>query len=127
MRGDDSVRKFLVISIPICTIVIFILIMQSGIFLKYSSVGDDNIPKMIEKIMENISEEHWEEANKNTADLKEAWSKIVFRIQFSTERNEINDFSVSIARLEGAILARDKSSAFMELKEALQHWMYLGK
>ncbi|SHJ13781.1 DUF4363 family protein [Lutispora thermophila] len=120
-------RKFLVISIPICTIVIFILIMQSGIFLKYSSVGDDNIPKMIEKIMENISEEHWEEANKNTADLKEAWSKIVFRIQFSTERNEINDFSVSIARLEGAILARDKSSAFMELKEALQHWMYLGK
>ena len=120
-------RKFMVISIPIFAIAIFILIMQSGSFLKYSLGGEDNIPQMIEEIIQDISKGHWEAANNKTYDLRKAWDKIVSRVQFSSERDEINDFTVSIARLEGTILAQDKSSAFMELKEAYEHWKDLGK
>lgn len=120
-------RKFMVISIPIFAIAIFVLIMQSGGFLKKSLGDDDNIPQIIEEIIQDISKGHWEGASNKTNDLKKAWDKIVWRIQFSSERDEINDFTVSLARLEGAILAQDKASAFMELKEALEHWRDLGK
>jgi len=117
----------MVISIPIFAIAIFIFIMQNGSFLKYSLGEGEDIPQIIEEIIQNISKDHWEEANNKTNELKKTWNKIVSRIQFSSERDEINSFTASIARLEGAILAQDKSSAFMELKEALEHWRNLGR
>jgi hypothetical protein len=48
-------------------------------------------------------------------------------VQFSSERDEINFFSMSLARLEGAILVKDKINAVMELKEAYEHWDQLGQ
>lgn len=120
-------RKFLVITIPIVTIICFILIMLSGNYLKNSFVNDDNIPEIIQLVTNNINDGKWEEASKNIERLDEAWSKIVKRVQFSSERDEINEFSFSLARLRGAIKGKDKSSSFSELSEAYEHWKELGK
>lgn len=120
-------RKFLVISIPIVTLISFVLIMLSGSILKKSFGDGDNIPKAIKLITQNIAAENWEDANENTENLSIAWKKIVKRIQFSSERDEMNLFDTSIARLRGAILAKDKSASFMELNEAYEHWDALGK
>ncbi|GIM30453.1 hypothetical protein CPJCM30710_31190 [Clostridium polyendosporum] len=120
-------RKFLVITIPIVTLTLFILIMLSGNILKHSFGKDDNIPASIELIMQDIKAEKWEEARKQTEQLSKSWNKIVNRVQFSSERDEINAFSANIARLRGAIMAKDKSGAYMELNEAYEHWNDLGK
>lgn len=50
----------------------------------------------------------------------------MFRVQFSSERGEINELTTSIARLKGAIMAKDKPGALMELYEAYSHWNDLG-
>lgn len=120
-------RKFLVISIPIVTLVFFILVMLSGDVLKKSFGSDDNIPQSIETLIQDVNNENWEAANKNTDNLSKAWDKVVNRVQYSSERNEINDFTISLARLRGAIQAEDKSGSLQELNEAYEHWKDLGK
>ncbi|MCE5220932.1 MAG: DUF4363 family protein [Clostridium sp.] len=119
-------RKFLVITIPIVTLAFFILIMLTSSILKGPLGKDDNIPKSIELIIQDIDSENWEEANNKTEKLSNTWEKIIKRVQFSSERDEINSFSTNIARLRGTIMAKDKSSSFAELNEAYDHWKELG-
>jgi len=120
-------RKFLVISIPIVTLVFFVIVMLSGDILKQSLGGDDNIPQSIETIIQNVNYENWDAANENTENLNRVWNKVVTRIQYSSERDEINAFSMNIARVKGAIQAKDKSIVLTELSEAYEHWRELGK
>ncbi|NLJ57281.1 MAG: DUF4363 family protein [Tissierellia bacterium] len=120
-------RKFFVISIPIFTIVLFILIMLSDKVLKNSFSNDDNIPFSIESIIIEIENDNWAEAKNKTDLLSSAWDKVVKRVQFSAEKDEISGFYKNIARLRGAILAKDKSNAFIELNEAYEHWQNLGR
>lgn len=120
-------RRFLVIVIPIFSILLFIGIMLSGSFLKKPLGDDDNIPEAIDELIRTIQSENWAEAGIKAKELDDIWKRIVNRVQFSSERDEINFFSMSLARLEGAILAEDKLSALMELKEAYEHWEQLAK
>lgn len=120
-------RKFLVITIPIFLIVIFILVMLSGGILKKPLGKSDDIPGSINLIIADIQSDKWDEAGKKTEQLTQTWKKIVNRVQFSSERDEINAFSMNLARLHGTILAQDKSASFAELYEAFEHWDELGK
>jgi len=121
------VRKFLVIAIPIITLAFFILVMISDNLLKYPLGANDNIPGSIQELKQDIQNEKWDEANKETEELSKSWKKVVKRVQFSAEKDEINEFDMNIARLRGAIMAKDKSDAFMELSEAYEHWENIGK
>lgn len=120
-------RRFLVIAIPIVTLIFFVLVMISGDFLKQSPGERGNIPQVIEMIIQDVTNENWEAAGKNTDYLSRTWERVVKRVQFSSERNEIDDFLMNIARLKGAIQAQDKSSGLQELNEAYAHWKFLGK
>ncbi|MHB8062122.1 MAG: DUF4363 family protein [Ruminiclostridium sp.] len=120
-------RKFLIITIPTVTIVFFILIMLSGDFLKRPLGKADDIPESIQLIINDIKSESWDAADEKTERLSKAWDKVVKRVQFSSERDEINALYVNIARLHGAIWAKDKSGSLEELCEAYEHWDQLGK
>lgn len=119
-------RKFMVAAIPIATLILFILIMQSGFILKGPLGQNDDIPGAIKELMEYVRNDEWETVGHKTEELEKMWQGIVKRVQFSAERDEINFFSTSIARLRGAVLAKDKSNALMELNEAYNHWSELG-
>lgn len=119
-------RKFLVTIIPIITLILFVLIMISGNILKKPLGKDDDIPQSINDMIEAVNNESWKEADNNLKSLKKAWDKVVIRLQFGAERDEINYMSTSIARLQGAIQAEEKSDALMELYEAYDHWNELG-
>lgn len=120
-------RKFLIITIPIVALVCFSLIMLSGGILKKSSVQGATIPESIQLIINDVNSENWPAANEKTELLSTSWDKMVKRIQFSSERDEINSFDASIARLRGAIMAKDKSACLMELNGANEHWDGLGR
>lgn len=120
-------RRFMIIAIPLVTLVLFILVMLSGDILKKPLAGDDNVPQSIETVVQDLKHENWEAAEKSTDHLNSVWEKVTNRVQFSAERNEIEDLSMNIARLKGAIQAQDKASGLMELSEAYEHWESLGK
>ena len=118
-------RRFLIIAIPLATIILFLAVMLSGNYLKQPLGKNDDIPELIESLIKDIQDEQWEKVNQKTEELDQAWEKVVNRVQFSAERNEIQDFNVALARLKGAILEKDRLSAIMELKEAYEHWSQL--
>jgi hypothetical protein len=120
-------RTFITRSIPIVSLAIFVLIMSSANFLKKPLGKDDDIPGSIQLILKDINSEKWDEANKKTDQLEKAWRKIVKRVQFSAERDELNAFDVNLARLRVSIMIRDKSNAALELSEAYEHWDNIGK
>ena len=120
-------RKFIVFSIPIVTLLLFICIMLSGSFLKKPFGKNDNVAQSIEKIREDISNEAWDQAVTEVDKLDSAWRKVIKRVQFSEERDEINFLTSNIARLRGAVSAKDKSNAVIELNDAYNHWEELGK
>ena len=120
-------RRFLVIFIPIITLLLFVFIMFSGNILKRTLGEKDDLPGSIDNIIEAVSNDAWDEADDKFDDLKTAWDKILFRVQFGSERNEINKLTTSIARLEGALKAEDSANAMVELYELYSHWDELGK
>jgi hypothetical protein len=120
-------RKFMVIAIPLFSLLIFVGIMLSGDFLKKPLGNYDDIPGSINELIQTVQSEKWDEAGIKVKELNAKWKRIVNRVQFSSERDEINFFSMSLARLEGAILVKDKINAVMELKEAYEHWDQLGQ
>ncbi|KHD36262.1 hypothetical protein NL50_10870 [Clostridium acetobutylicum] len=120
-------RRFFVYFIPTALLFLFIFIMLSGNLLKNPIGKETSIPKSIGIIVSDINSNKWVKAYKETEKLSNTWQKIVNRVQFSSERDEINAFSVNLSRLRGAILSKDKSASFMELNEAYEHWDELGK
>jgi hypothetical protein len=119
-------RKFIVIAIPIAALAIFVCIMISGSFLKKPFGKNDNVAQTIEIIIEDVSNEAWDEVVVEVDELDRAWKKVKKRIQFSEERDEINFITSNIARLRGAVSAKDKSDALIELNDAYNHWIELG-
>jgi hypothetical protein len=120
-------RKFIVSAIPIVTLVLFVCIMMSGSFLKRPFGKNDDVQQTIEKMIEDVNNEAWDKVAVEVGDLDSAWRKVIKRIQFSEERDEINYLTSNIARLRGAVSAKDKSDALMELNDAYCHWKELGK
>lgn len=119
-------RKFLVVSIPIVTIVIFVAIMLSGNYLKNTRVHNKNFMELVNIVEEDISNDRWEEAKVHAEELQQVWDKLINRTQFSSERDEINELNVSLARLQGAIKSNNKALAIDGLYEAHEHWDQLG-
>ena len=125
-RRGSKLRKFLVYAIPLATIILFSAVMLSGNYLKQPLGKNDDISGKINAIISDIQNEQWEDASKKTEELNQAWKKIILRVQFSSERDEINNFNVAMARLQGAILEKDRLTSIIELKEAYEHWEQLS-
>lgn len=120
-------KKLFAMLIPILILIFFILIMLSGPFLKKPRGSYDDVIKNIDITTKAVLSENWKLAEQNTKELDSAWEIVIKRIQFSTERTEINNISLNIARLKASIAAKDKSSALIELSSAKEHWNDLGK
>jgi hypothetical protein len=113
--------------IPVSTLVIFIVIMTSGGLLKKSFNSKDNVLRSIEELKTDVLKENWLQAETDIKKLKTAWLTIEKRVQFSMELDELNTIDTNIARIEGALLVKDKSYAIIELSEMVKHWNKLEK
>ncbi len=120
-------KKFLNAALPVFILIIFVVVMQSGSFLKRPIGDEEDISRSIFALMEEVQNENWDGAQKRAEKLNETWAKIVKRIQFSSERDEIHSFYAALARLNGAIMAEDKSAALRELNEAYNHYNRLAQ
>jgi len=109
------------------TIIAFIILMNAGNYLKSPQGQTDNFPLYIKLLTGNIKTEQWKSAEENSEKLATAWRKIIPRIQYSVEKDEINAINVNLARLRAYIAARDKSNALAELNEAFEHWNDLNR
>ena len=112
--------------IPALILAIFVVLMNSGTFLKKPLGQIDNVPKYFSLLQASIRQSKWTEAADYLEKMQAAWGKVVPRIQYSEERDEINNFQHSLARMKGYVEARQKAGALAELKEVEETWNDLG-
>lgn len=120
-------RKIKRYIVPVLTLVIFIVIMTSGGFLKRSFNNKDKVLLNIENLKTDILRNDWQQANEDFNKLKSSWKIIERRVQFSTELDELNTIDTNLARIEGALLVKDKAFIIIELSEIIKHWNKLEK
>lgn len=125
-KGGKLIHFLLAKVIPALTLALFVVLMNSGKLLKTYALPDP-VPGYFDRLERLITQEQWPAAAENAKKMEAAWRRVVRRLQFSEERDEINNFRHSLARMKGYIAAADKGGALAELKELEETWADLGK
>jgi hypothetical protein len=120
-------KKFISYSIPIITLAVFVLIMLSGSYFKKPRNPSEDVIAFTQISIVHAKAEKWDMLNKDITSITTAWNKIIPRIQFSVERDEISNINVNISRLRGSIASQDKSNTLMELNEIIENWHELTR
>ena len=101
--------------------------MNSGSLLKQAYGNEENNVLMhVQNVERYAKEDSWQEARKELRKAKSAWDTISKRVQFSVERDEMIDISLSLSKLEGAIITEDSDLIFQELYTFYFSWESLG-
>ncbi|MGK0469152.1 DUF4363 family protein [Clostridium sp.] len=120
-------KKFISYSIPIITLTVFVLIMLSGSYLKKPRNSSEDVIAFTQISIVHAKAEKWDMLKKDITSITTSWNKIVPRIQFSVDRDEIYNINLNISRLRGSIASQDKSSTIMELYEIIENWHELTR
>ena len=120
-------KKFISYTIPIVTLAIFVLLMLGGNYLKKPHNSSEDIIAIVELTIKHAKAEKWAMLGQDIARINFAWNKIIPRIQFSVERDEIYNINLNIARLRGCISAEDKPSTLIDLNEIIENWEELTR
>jgi hypothetical protein len=120
-------KKIVAVLIPVLLLVFFILIMIGDPFLKKSFSEDDNVPAIIKEIKADVINDNWADAKVGVDELEEAWNIITSRVQFSTDRQVLDDGDLSIVRMKGFVEANDSAGTLAELGAVKRHWTHIGE
>ena len=115
-------KKIIAYAIPIVTLTAFILLMLGGAYLKRPLNPSEDVVNFAEISIEHAKGEKWDMLEKDVLNIDFAWKKIIPRIQFSVERDELYNISLNVARLKGSIVSEDKASTLIELNEIIENW-----
>ncbi|MBD7937776.1 DUF4363 family protein [Cytobacillus sp. Sa5YUA1] len=113
--------------IPFLILAIFIFTMKSGDFLKQPLVDGDDVIGMLSLVEQSIQEGDWKSAKKQINQAKEGFLTVQKRVQFSVEKNELNQIGTSLNRAIGFIDVHDQGGAKAEIEEIKFAWEGLGK
>lgn len=115
-------NKITRITFPIIIIIIFVVILNASAFLKKPLGKNDDVFYYLKAIEENIYEEDWDKAEKNLSLLESAWDIVLARIQMTIEGVRINNFFSEMSHLRGAIHAKSKENAIIEIETLIDVW-----
>lgn len=118
-------KKFLSFIPGILILALFVTIMLSGNYLKKPRDPSEDVVSFVNIAIDHINNNNWQEAEKDIGNLEKAWDKVLPRIQFSVEKDEILNINTLISRLNGSLMSKHKPSALMSLYEVLENWKEL--
>ncbi len=110
---------------PFLVLILFVFIMEGGLYFMFPRSTKDAIPQYISQIETDLKTEQWDAALQDLQNLNLSWKKVVPIIQVHAEMDEIDDIKADIARLNGSIEAKDLGLALSELDELAEHWRNL--
>ena len=117
--------KIIKIIIPTLFLIIAILIMRSNKVLKNAYNGQEIIG-IFDEITVDIKANNWDEAISKTKEIKTGFVKISRLIQFSVEREELDEFYSNLARLQGFLDIEDDDNAVATVYVLKNLWEDLG-
>lgn len=119
-------KKFILITIPILVIALFILVMNSD-FL-FEEPDNYDVPAHMEMMKKSILQDDWTSLGFEVEQMDKKFTKEIFPyIQFSAEKDEINDLDLNLSRLRACLDTKDKSLALVYVEEMKNHWENLNR
>lgn len=123
---DGLMKKLTYYGIPILTIALFVLIMNSSFLFKHP--GGIDVSTELNGIKQHINNANWPEAAAHTNCMKETVMKEIFPfVQFSVERDDMIHIEMDFSQLRGALEAKDKGLSLVYLQELMNDWDNLSK
>ncbi|HEX6972724.1 MAG TPA: hypothetical protein VF234_10945 [Limnochordia bacterium] len=120
-------RRIAAYAVPVVILAGFLAVMISDEWLRGPFSADDDVQAKLERLQQAVIAGDWEGAAREHVALEASLRRVIGRVQFSIERDQINRLRLEIAGLGGAIAARDSAAALVELSEAAAVWQGLGQ
>lgn len=120
-------QKIWLYTIPLVILAGFVVIMNSGDYLKKPMSTQDNFICYLQETEQAIMREDWTGALDHSHNLNTAWEQVSRRIQFSVEKDQIQAINVNLSRLHAFLIARDRSQALGTTAEIREHWERLNE
>lgn len=95
--------------------IVFLVAMTSGVVLKKPLTGKDNVLEQVQKIKQDINNNHWDTAQNDALKLNKAWHTVRTRILISSEKDDIKKIDERVESVMADVETKDKSSAFRQL------------
>lgn len=120
-------KKIFSFIVPGSVLILFLLIMNSGDFLKQSFSEKDDVKKYINELENDVTNDNWYDAKEKMDKLDSAWEIVENRIQFSVEKDRLEAFETTIYNLKSRIDIKDKKEALAQLDMAKYMWSRIGE
>lgn len=120
-------KKFISPAIALVVLTLFVFLMLSGNYFKKPRNSSEDVIAYVETSIKHATTNNWDMLNEDLTSIDKAWNKIIPRIQFMVERDEIYNINLNIARLRGSIASEDKANTLMELNEIIENWNELTR
>jgi hypothetical protein len=120
-----AMRKWMLIIIPTLCILLFTAVLGGGILKKPFGKGD-HLLKSMQQLEKTVKDKKWEQAKTNSKQAYKAWDHVSNRIQYSVEREYMNDIAGILARIKGGIEAEDDKGLLKEIYYFYEVWDNLG-
>ncbi|MGM0369571.1 MAG: DUF4363 family protein [Bacillota bacterium] len=118
-------NKFIAKLIPISLLILFILIMNSGLFLSKHLASAQQLSNQLNNLEKNIINDNWSLAQQQLAKSQKLWNSTSFWIHFSSTLNKLEQTNINLVQLKVALKTEDKKLALSILAELQQRWHYL--
>ena len=89
---------------------------QGLIWSDYLQQLDDNLEELLIEVRQMIENKTNDYTLELVERLEKSWNIIRKRIQFSCEKDKLFEFETSLARLKGAVKAKDREKAIIEIE-----------
>lgn len=120
-------RKFWLYTIPLVILAGFVVIMNSGDYLKKPLNTQDDFSYYLQEVEQAVMLEDWPAALDHSRNLTTAWEQVSRRIQFSVDKDEMKSINVNLSRLDAFLRAQDRSQALAATAEIREHWEHLNE
>lgn len=120
-------KKIFSFIVPGSVLILFLLIMNSGDFLKQSFSEKDDVKKYINELENDLTNDNWYDAKEKMDKLDRAWEIVENRIQFSVEKDKLEEFETTIYNLKSRIDIKDKKEALAQLDMVKYRWSRIGE
>jgi len=120
-------KRIILYGLVICSIGAIFLFSASTNYLKKPFSHDDNVQVHISNINSMVDKEDWVQAAIELKELETAWGKVVKRIQFTGEEDDIKRIYESLYRLQYMLQIKDVPGVKEELATIEFSWHDIGK
>jgi hypothetical protein len=122
----DRAPKWLSLFLAVTIVAISVLLLVMTPWLKRPMGSADHVIPQLTQVAELARTNRWPEAEASIVPLRKAWQIVAKRLAYGASADELHNFSLDLAGLQGAVEARDSTQVRLTYRRLLSAWEEIG-